>query len=124
MAADPVLGWRLDPEDRDALLGRFPPRYPNVVADHITFGRVSEAPTMPIHRSARVIGRADDGEGVEALVVELGGEAARWDGSSYHMTWSLAEGRVMKESNDVIAARGWDPIDDGPKVAIEPAEWP
>lgn len=124
MADDPILGWRLDPEDRDALLGRFPPRYAKVVADHVTYGRASRAPPMPVHRSARVIGRADDGAGVEALVVELGGDAARWDGSTYHITWSLAEGREMKESNDVIEARGWEPIERGPTVAIAAAEWP
>lgn len=123
MPADPILGWRLDPEDRAALLERFPPRYPTVVADHVTFGRASQSPVMPVHRSARVIGRADDGTGVEALVVELGGDASRWDGGTYHMTWSLAEGRTMKESNEVIAARGWEPIEGGPKFAIEAAEW-
>lgn len=123
MADDPILGWRLDPEDRDALLGRFPPRYAKVVADHVTYGRASRAPPVPVHRSARVIGRADDGAGVEALVVELGGDAARWDGSTYHITWSLAKGRRAKESNDVIRQFGWQPLELPMPVKLEPARF-
>ena len=64
------------------------------------------------------------GEGVEALVVELGGSTDRWDGSTYHITWSLADGREAKESNAVIAQRGWTPIADGPDVRLEADGWP
>lgn len=124
MSRDRVIGWRIDRADRDGLLARFEPRYPRVIADHVTFGRAKEAPAMPRHNHARVVGRADDGEGVEALVVELGGATDRWDGSTYHITWSLAEGREAKESNRVIAQRGWAPIADGPNVRLEADAWP
>lgn len=123
-ANEPILGWKLDPDDRGALLARFPPRYPRTVADHVTHGRKSEAPPMPRVGQAMVIGRADDGRGVEALVVALNGTSDRWDGSTYHITWSLQEGREAKESNEVIAARGWRPIADGARVGLAPAEWP
>lgn len=120
----PILGWRVAAEDRAALLARFPPRYARTVADHVTFGRADEAPPMPQASSARVIGRADDGAGVEALVVEVAGTSARWDGSRYHMTWSLEPGREAIESNDVIARLGWEAVSGAPGARLTPAEWP
>lgn len=122
--SDPILGWKLDPHGRAALLARFAPAYPQTVADHVTFGREAKAPGLPEADKAIVIGRADDGRGVEALVVEVGGTASRWDGGTYHITWSLAEGREAKESNDVIARFGWQPVGGRPSVSLSPAVWP
>ena len=119
-----IIGWRIDRADRARLLERFAPRYARTVADHVTFGKASEAPPMPAHDRARVVGRADDGAGVEALVVALGGATDRWDGSTYHVTWSLARGRKAVESNAAIARHGWEEIADGPEVRLEPGEWP
>ena len=53
------------------------------------------------------MGVADDGAGVQALVVEIGGTTRRPDGATYHIAWSLAPGREAVESNDVIRERGW-----------------
>lgn len=122
--SEPILGWKLEAAGRAALLARFPPRYPRTVADHVTHGRKDKAPAMPQADEATVIGHADDGVGVEALVVEVLGSTDRWDGSAYHITWSLAEGREAKESNDVIAARGWGTVDDRTSVRLTAAEWP
>jgi hypothetical protein len=72
--------------------------------------------------SARIIGRADDGNGVEAMVVALDGSSSRPDGGTWHVTWSLGEGRKAKESNDVIAAYGWTAMD-GPDLLLTPARW-
>lgn len=124
MARGRVLGWRLEPAGRAALLARFPPRYEETVADHVTHGSAEEAPPLPQLSHAIVIGHADDGAGVEALVVELAGSSGRWDGSTYHITWSLAPGREAKESNRVIAEHGWAPVADRPEVALEQASWP
>ncbi len=33
---DSVIGWKLDREQRKELLQQFPPRFRNVVADHVT----------------------------------------------------------------------------------------
>jgi hypothetical protein len=121
---DPILGWQLDPEGRERLLAHFPPAYPETVADHVTWGRKSKAPPMPPAGKAVVIGRADDGLGVEALVVEVGGTSGRWDGGTFHITWSLGPAREAKESNDVIAAQGWDPAEGGLAAALTAAEWP
>ena len=121
--SDPILGWKLDLAGRTELLARFPPVYAETVADHVTFGRKSKAPAMPEAGRATVVGRADDGRGVEALVVEVNGTTGRWDGGTYHVTWSLGPGREAKESNEVIAARGWQPVEGRPGAALIPAEW-
>lgn len=121
--SDPILGWKLDLAGRTELLARFPPVYAETVADHVTFGRKSKAPAMPVAGRATVVGRADDGRGVEALVVEVNGTTGRWDGGTYHVTWSLGPGRKAKESNEVIVAQGWQPVDGRPGAGLIPAEW-
>ena len=121
--SDPILGWKLDLAGRTELLARFPPVYAETVADHVTFGRKSKAPAMPVAGRATVVGRADDGRGVEALVVEVNGTTGRWYGGTYHVTWSLGPGREAKESNEVIVAQGWQPVDGRPGAGLIPAEW-
>jgi hypothetical protein len=54
-----------------------------------------------------VVGVADDQRGVQALVVRIGGTTDRPDGSTYHITWSLGPDREARDSNAVIARRGW-----------------
>jgi hypothetical protein len=120
---DPIVGWRIDPRDREALLRRFPPKYASTVADHVTFGRGAHL-TLPDVALAEVVGRADDGAGVEALVAALGGSTERPTGGAYHITWSLAAGRKARESNDVIAEHGWEPIGETQSVRLKPASWP
>jgi hypothetical protein len=100
-------GWLVDPEDREALLARFPPRYPEVVAHHVTQKYGDCAAAAPEATSGTIVGEADDGAGVQALVVSIEGTTDRPDGSTYHITWSLAAGREARESNAVIAERGW-----------------
>lgn len=110
-------GWKVPPGERGRLLETFPPAYPQVVADHVTF----EGEQPPAARRCRVVGVADDGAGVQALVVEIDGTTERPDGSRYHITWSLdrSAGRTAVESNDVIRSQGWrgvTPVE----VALEP----
>jgi hypothetical protein len=119
-----VTGWKLPKLDRELLLRRFPPKYENVVADHVTL-RVgaSERTPLPAKPVARVIGRADDHESLECLVVELNGTTDRPDGSTYHITWSLGSGRNARESNDVLRDRGWTHIEAPIPVELEPARF-
>src|SRR5688572_13220270 len=118
---DSVIGWKLDRTQRDALLARLPPAYPEAVADHVTLtSRVAADSDLPEEDQAEIVGRSDDGCGVEAMVVRLGGTTDRPDGSTYHITWSLAEGRQARESNDVIRQCGWQPIDPPIPVALKP----
>ncbi len=119
-----VTGWKLPPQEREQLLERFAPRYENVIADHVTL-RVGATPATPLPRKpdARIVGRADDGDSLECLVVELDGTTDRPDGSTYHITWSLGRGRQARESNDVLRDRGWRPIDAPILVELEPARF-
>jgi len=121
-----VLGWTLTEESRAQLLKAFPPRYPDIIADHITLasGADQHAP-RPTGDSGEVIGRADDGEGVEALVVRIAGTSNRPDGGTYHITWSLdaARGRTAKQSNDVIREHGWTALPEPAPIHLKPASW-
>ena len=120
-----VVGWRLDRGQRAELLERLPPRYRNVVADHVTLAaRVADDTTLPDDVAAEVVGHIDDGRGVEALVVSIGGITDRPDGSTYHITWSLGPRRGAKESNDVLAARPWQPLREPIALELSPERWP
>jgi hypothetical protein len=125
VAARPsFVGWALDGAEREALLTRFPPRYPNVVADHVTLKFGDRAAAAPTETSGEIIGEADDGAGVQAMVVRIGGTTDRPDGSTYHITWSLAAGRRAKESNDVIARLGWRDLAAPVPVSLQPRAYP
>jgi hypothetical protein len=117
-----VIGWKLDRAERDALLARFPPRYGQAVADHITLrAHVDARSPLPPPATGVIVGRSDDGAGVEAMVVQIDGNTERAGGGTYHITWSLGAGRRAVESNDVIKARRWDAIDPPVPVLLEPA---
>lgn len=119
-----VTGWKLPADERAALLAQFPPRYENVVADHVTL-RVGTTAKTPLPRkpAARIVGRADDGRSLECLVVELDGTTDRPDGSTYHITWSLGPGRKARESNDVLRELGWEHLPAPVPVELEPARF-
>ncbi|MFM2370396.1 MAG: hypothetical protein RIS85_118 [Pseudomonadota bacterium] len=116
-----TIGWKLTKQCREALLAAHPPKYPNVVADHVTLSVSGVQPPDPII-DARIVGRADDGLGVEAMIVALDGSTTRPDGKVWHITWSLDEGRVARESNDVIAEKGWLSLN-GEMLSLFPAHW-
>ncbi|MFL6794683.1 MAG: hypothetical protein ACJ8D6_06535 [Sphingomicrobium sp.] len=119
-----VTGWRLPPDEREELLRQFPPKYENVVADHVTL-RTGANPSTPLPRKpeAWIVGRGDDGKGVECLVVELDGTTDRPNGSTYHITWSLGPGRKARESNDVLRDKGWQHLPERVAVTLEPARF-
>ena len=119
-----VTGWKLPTDERSMLLDRFPPKYENVIADHVTL-RVGASPQTPLPRrpEARVVGRADDGISLECLVVELDGTTDRPDGSTYHITWSLGPGRKPRESNDVLRDQGWEHLPAPIDIELEPARF-
>jgi hypothetical protein len=119
-----VTGWKLPREERETLLQRFPPRYDNVIADHVTLrtGATAETP-LPHKPVARIVGRADDGKSLECLVVELDGTTDRPDGSTYHITWSLGPARRAIESNDVLRNQGWEYLSAPMPIELEPARF-
>ncbi len=119
-----ITGWSLDRHERDALLQRFPATYSRAICDHVTLKFDSGPAPTPEDAVGQIVGFADDGEGVQAAVVEIGGTTARPDGSVYHITWSLEPGRQAKESNDVIARLGWKALANAPvTVHLKGASW-
>lgn len=121
-----VTGWKLDEGQRQALLERFPPAWPDVIADHITLDAAAgEESPIPCALGAEIVGGVDDGEGLQAMVVAIGGSTGRPDGSTYHITWSLdrARGREAIESNAVIAQRGWRKFEEPVSIQIVPARF-
>lgn len=118
------VGWSLDRGQRGALLRRFPPRYAEAVADHVTLKFGDAQARLPTETSGEIVGVADDGRGVQAMVVQIGGTTDRPDGSTYHITWSLGPGRKAKESNEVIAQFGWMRFPEPIPVKLEPKGYP
>jgi len=120
-----VVCWKLDRSQRAELLERLEPVYESAVADHVTLAaRVADGTPLPDEVVAEVVGRIDDGRGVEALVVSIDGTSDRPDGSTYHVTWSLGPGRQARESNDVLATYRWEPVGERIPLALTPARWP
>ncbi|MEJ7776746.1 MAG: hypothetical protein WKF52_05040 [Sphingomicrobium sp.] len=119
-----VTGWKLPRDVRERLLERFPAQYENVVADHVTLnvGASGDTP-LPREVEAEVIGRADDGNSLECLVVRIDGTTDRSDGSTYHITWSLGAARKARESNDLLREKGWEHIDRLISIELEPARF-
>ena len=117
-----TIGWKVDEDQRVELLQQFAACYDNVVADHVTLATQTSDP-LPDPQIGDIVGIADDGEGVQALIVSIGGETDRPGGGTYHITWSLAEGRRARESNDVIANMGWRAIELPVPVTLHPAEF-
>lgn len=121
-----VTGWKLDPGDREQLLVRFEPLFPDVIADHITLLTGTDHKTpLPRETRGEIVGEIDDGAGVQALVVTIGGSTHRRDGSTYHITWSIdrARGRRPVESNDVIAQLGWRTLSAPVPIRLNPARF-
>ena len=120
-----VIGWKLDRDQRSELLERFPPRYADVDADHVTLDAHSVRHDLPPEVDASIIGHADDGDSLEAMVVRVDGTTDRPDGSVFHITWSLdkSKGRKARESNDLLKNRGWHRIDVPIPIRIEPARF-
>lgn len=120
-----VIGWKLDRAQREQLLKRFPPHYRDAVADHVTLKSNAEGEPLPDPVEGAIVGHADDGDSLEAMVVTIDGKTGRPDGSVFHITWSLdkAKGRAARESNDLLRKRNWTALEYIP-VKLEPARFP
>ena len=120
-----VIGWKLDRDQRELLLEQFPPRYPDAIADHVTLKTDAERDPLPAKVVSQIVGRADDEDSLECLVVEMDGSTDRPDGSIFHITWSLnkSKGRRARESNDVLKERGWSRFDEAIPVNLDPARF-
>jgi hypothetical protein len=120
-----TIGWKVDRAQRKELLQQFPARYPEPVADHVTLrSKVPLGDPLPPDAHCEIVGKVDDGRGVEAMVVRIDGTTDRPDGSTYHITWSLAEGREAVESNDVLRSEPWTMFELPMPVKLQPARFP
>lgn len=100
-------GWLLNEDDRVMLLEKFPPAYPDVLADHVTLS-VGVKP-LPEATYGIVVGIEDHNTGVQALVVEIAGTTVRPDGLTYHITWSIDRTLGIKPvDSNLILAFGFD----------------
>ena len=79
-------GWLVPKEERDRLLRVFPPVYPDLVAHHVTreFGVPLDGPVLQ-ETSGTVVGISIR-DGMQALVVSIGGTIRRTDGGTFHVT--------------------------------------
>ncbi len=120
-----TIGWLLDETDRDTVLARFTPAWPDVIAHHVTLASKSTDP-LPTATAGEIVGHVNDGEGLQALVVAIEGSTDRPGGGTYHITWSLdkARGREAKQSNDVLRERGFDRLDAPIPIRLIPSELP
>ena len=116
-----VVGWLLAKDDRERLLEQFPPKFEKIDAHHVTLKSEAKGDPIPGEVRAAIVGRTDDEKGVEAMVVSIDGSTDRPDGSTYHITWSLGDGRRARESNEVLKARGWQELDHPIPVKLMPA---
>jgi len=119
-----IIGWQLDREQRDQLLARFAPRYADILADHVTLATAAASVALPRPVEAAIVGHADDGDSLEAMVVAINGTTERPDGSTFHISWSLdkAKGRRARESNDLLR-HGWTRFDRPIAIRVEPARF-
>ena len=118
------VGWALPEAERARLLALFPARYGRTVAHHVTLAHgIGARHPLPTEREGTVLGLADDGESVQALVVAIAGTTDRPGGGTYHVTWSLGPDRRAVDSNGVIARLGWTPVEPV-AVRLEPRFFP
>lgn len=104
---------------RAHLLGLFPPKYPDVIAHHVTYA-VGEK-RLPQIDQINVVGHVDNEDGLECLLVKVNGKTQRPDGRTYHCTWSIDRSKGYKpvDSNEVIKQVPPDPVPSLP-VSVTP----
>jgi hypothetical protein len=112
----------LDDQTRTKLRDTFPPKYKDFIGHHITlkFGVHKDTPLPRNQHSTEVVGYADDGKGIEALVVSLDGKTQRSDGSTYHITWSLDRSKGYKpvDSNKLLTG-GFKKLDNPINITVK-----
>jgi len=112
------LAYKLSANSRNDVLHHFKPKYPDVICEHVTyqFPAKSSDPLPPAVHEAHVVGYEDDGEGLEAVVVEINGKLKRPDGKLYHITLSLdrKKGKKPVHSNALVN-KSYKPV---PRLAV------
>lgn len=99
----------LDDLSREKLLRRFPPKYPETVAHHVTHKYGATAADVPPAPGKITVAGYHDSGAIEVLTVLVDGcsfQATPGERRYYHITHSIdrAQGVAPKNSNDVLAA--------------------
>jgi len=106
-------GYLLSEKDRNKLLKKFPPKYPDVILHHCTvkFPAYSND-QLPTGKTFAVVGYCNAEKGLECLIIEIDGSVHRADGSINHITLSIDKSKGIKpvHSNEAIKKFGYDPI--------------
>lgn len=98
--------YLLSDESKNLLLQRFIPKYPKIIAHHITVEHgIPNDSAPPETASLKVVGYADSGDGIEALVVSVDGTYDRPDGNIYHITWSLDPTKYSPKDSNILLSR-------------------
>jgi len=86
-------GWKLNRDERAALLEGLPADYGGTVADHVMLAaHLPEDADLSTATRGEIVGAAGDARGGQAMVVAIDGTTHRSDGGTYHVTWSLGAG--------------------------------
>lgn len=96
----------IDEEQRNELLTRYTPKFPDVYAHHVTLAMghnsflLTYVPKVVIYGYIKGIHN-------EVFLVDVDGETIRPDGSKYHITWSIDKSAGVKpvDSNKLIAIK-------------------
>lgn len=112
----------LDDASRTSLAERFPPKYPEFVGHHVTVAfPVTKDTPVPPAAQVKVVGYADSGDGIEALVVTVNGHNDRQDGKRYHITWSLDPAKYSAKDSNTLLATNKFTLTRGIPVATTPS---
>lgn len=103
-----TICYELDAESKSKLMEMFPPKYPVAKYDHVTIamGNIDSKQPEPA-QSVEVVGIANDGNGIEVLIVHVDGAAVRpKDQKPWHITASFDPSKNAPAAFDVFAKPG------------------
>ncbi len=102
-----TICYEIDKDSKAMLMEKFPPKYPEAKYDHITIcmGGLGAQKPEPAEK-IEVVGTADDGNGIEVLIVKVNDTALRKDGKPWHVTGSYDPSKNAPAAFDVFAKPG------------------
>lgn len=75
-------------------------QHENTILEHVTH-QYPDSQCAPPATHGEIVGHAN-GDGIQALLVEIDGTSDRPQGGHYHLTLSVGEGHAPKESNALL----------------------
>lgn len=122
MNTNHYTAYVLTDKARNALLKKYPPKYPKVIAHHVTVQFGVPADTQPPAPAiVKVIGYVDSGDGLEVLVATVNSEQDRPDGKRYHITWSLDPSKYSPVDSNTLLSNNQFRISLGTLIDTIPA---